>query len=435
VEGQNQVRIAEWLKKDIKTKILAFFIALLFWLYVSNVTNPFKTVTIYNVPVTEVNKEFLRQNSYDLKTQPRTFIDITIRGRQDVVERVRSTDFEVYLDYSQIESVNDKKLAISEPVCLFRNVTIESYNPKELDIQLTRKKYGHFEVEVVPNVTMKPGYVMLQAKVSPEKIPVYQDEAVIESIASVKAFLELSDVDRDTVVRQVQCKAFDKDGNEIEGLELMKVDVTVETAKEVPVSLVTRGRLAPNHIEITGNRVIEPARVLVRGAPGILEDIREIKTEQLDIDGLDKDLSTTVPLVIPERVELVNSPEEVRVSMDVEELVVKSFEFTKNGISILNARNDGTLTYEIITDKVIVQFRGLQTDLNSIVPSSLRPAVDVADLAEGTHRLQLNMNLPQTGNLVQRVYVEVRISKTPDTPQEENVSGEQQSDESSSSNP
>lgn len=114
------MRIADWFKKDIKIKVLAFLVALLFWLYVSNVTNPFKTITIYNVPVTEVNKDFLSQNNYDLKNQPRTFIDITIRGRQDVVEKVRSTDFEVYLDYSQIQSVNDKKLAFSEPVCLFQ---------------------------------------------------------------------------------------------------------------------------------------------------------------------------------------------------------------------------------------------------------------------------------------------------------------------------
>ena len=102
---------------------------------------------------------------------------------------------------------------------------------------------------------------------------------------------------------------------------------------------------------------------------------------------------------------------------------MRSFEFTNDEISILNALNDGTLTYEIITEKVLVQFRGLQAELANIVPSSLRPAVDVADLGEGTHRLQLNMNLPQAGNLVQRVYVEVRIARTPDTVPEEPPEG------------
>ena len=232
-----------------------------------------------------------------------------------MVDKVRPTDFEVFLDYSQVMSASVRKLALSEPLCLFRNVTIESYSPKEIDIQLARKKAGSFYVELVPNITMKPGYVMLQAIVTPEKVPVYMEEAIVDSIGSVKAFLELTDIDRDTVVRQVQCKAFDRAGNEITGLDLMKVDVTVQTAKEVAVSLVTRGRLAANHIEIQGNRVVEPAKVLVRGAPEILEELKEIKTEQVDIDGLDKDLSIAAPLVIPEGVELVNSPQEVRVSL------------------------------------------------------------------------------------------------------------------------
>ena len=428
------MRIGNWFKKDLKIKILAFFIALIIWLYVSNVTNPFKSVTIYNVPVTEVNEEYLKRNNFELKNPARTFMDITIRGRQDVVDKVRATDFEVFLDYSQITSVSDKKIKFSEPICLFKNVTIESYNPKEADIQLTRKKTGYFRVELVPNITMKPGYVLLRSVVSPQEVPLYLEEAIIDSIGSIKAFLELTDIDRDVAVKQVQCKVFDKDGNEIVGLD-PKVEILVETAKEIPVSLVTRGRLAASHIEIERNRNIEPQKVLVRGAPELLENLKEIKTEQVDIDGLDKDLNTTVPLVVPEGVELVNSPEEVKVFIDVEELVVRGFEFTKDEISILNARNDGTLMYEIVTDQILVQFRGLQTDLANIVGSSLRPAVDVADLGEGTHRLQLNMNLPQVGSLVQRVYVEVRISKTPEPPPEDDPQQDDQSGEDQPQNP
>lgn len=430
------MKIGNWFKKDIKIKILAFLIALLFWLYVSNVTNPFKTVTIYNVPVTEVNREFLDQNDYKLRGTPRTFIDITIRGRSGVVDKIRSTDFDVFLDYSQIRSVSDRKLAVSEPVCLFRNVTVESYSPKEIDIQLYRQIFKYFKVDLISNITMKPGYKLLSATISDNsELPVYMEEAIIDNIGSIKAFLEMADVDRDSV-QQVQCRVFDKNGNEIPGLgKEMRVNVTVETAKEVPVSLVTRGRLAANHIEILGNRVIEPSKVLVKGAPEILEGLKEIKTEQFDIDELDKDLNTTIPLVIPEGTKLVDSPEEIRVSIDVEKLAVKGFEFTKDEISILNARNDGTLIYEIITDKALVQFRGLQTELNKIVPSSLRPAVDVADLGEGTHRLQLNINLPENVSLVQRVYVEVRISKPPETPPEENPPDGEPTEENPPENP
>ncbi|NLK87174.1 MAG: hypothetical protein GX279_06755 [Clostridiaceae bacterium] len=415
------MRIGDWFKKDLKTKIVSLLLALLFWLYVSNVTNPFKSVIIYNVPVSVINEEFLDQNDYTLKNTLRTYIDVTIRGRQDVVEKVRSTDFVTTLDLSQIESVNDKKLKLSEPVCLLKEVTVESYNPPEIDIQLARNKIGTFEVELVPNIKMKQGYVLLNTTVSPEKIQIMNEEATIDSIGSIKAFLELTDLDRDTV-RQVQCKVYNKAGREIGSLSRdLNVRVSVETAKEVPVSLVTRGRLATNYIET--QRIIEPLKVLVTGPADILEDLKDIKTEQVDIDKLNGNFAATVPLVVPDGTKIVNSPREINVRIDVERLVVKNFQFGRDEISILNARNDGTLIYEIISESALVQFRGRQADLDEINEESLKPAVDVANLGEGVHRLQLNINMPGKGTLVQRANVEVKISKTPvqELPEDDDV--------------
>ncbi len=413
------MRIGNWFKKDLKIKILSVLLALLFWIYVTNATNPFTSVVIYNVPVSVINQDFLEQNNYTLKNTLRTYIDVTIRGRQDVVSKIRSTDFETTLDLSQITSVNDKKLKLSEPVCLQKNVTIESYNPPEIDIQLARNKTGAFEVELVSSITMKPGYVLLNTAVAPDRIPLFTEEAIIDSIGSIKAYLELTDLDRD-VTKQVQCKVFNKSGKEIASLSKdLRVNVMVETAKEVPVSLVTRGRLANSYIET--QRLIDPVKVLVTGAPEILEKLTDIKTEQVDIESIDGDFTGTVQLVIPEGVKLVNSPEEIDVFIDIEKLVIRGFEFTKDEISILNAQNDGTLVYDISTEKVIVQFRGRQSDVDSISATALRPAVDVSGLGEGTHRLLLNINMPDKGNLVQRVYVEVKIMKTPETPPDDDT--------------
>ena len=154
----------------------------------------------------------------------------------------------------------------------------------------------------------------------------------------------------------------------------------METAKEVPVSLVTRGRLATNYIET--QRIIEPLKVLVTGPADILEDLKDIKTEQVDIDKLNGNFAATVPLVVPDGTKIVNSPREINVRIDVERLVVKNFQFGRDEISILNARNDGTLIYEIISESALVQFRGRQADLDEINEESLKPAVDVANLGE-----------------------------------------------------
>lgn len=416
--------MSNWFKKDLNIKIISILVAVVFWLIVTNNTNPFISRTIYNVPVAVENEEFLQHNGYTLKNTSRNYIDITIRGRQNAVDKVKATDFEASMDYGQIESVNDRKLEILEPVCLVKDVTIESFSPAEVDIQLTRNKTGTFPVELKSNIKTKTGYVVLKTTVSPEMMPIYGEESLIDSVDSIKANLELQDVDRD-ITKNVQCIVYNKEGKEINSLSNdLKVTVTVEVAKELPVYPVTRGRLADDYVETL--RVIEPDKVLVTGPAESLEKLTSIKTEQLDIDNIKANFTKSIPLVVPEGVKLVNSPDKITFNISVEKLVIKNIELPKNDISILNARNDGTLVYEILTESVQLQFKGRQADADAVKPEALKPAVDVTELAEGTHNLPLNIIMPPQLKLLQKVNVEIKIAKTPETevPQENKGGGD-----------
>lgn len=401
-------------KKDMKIKIVSVLIAFLFWLYVSNVSNPFTTKTFYNIPVKIENENFLDENGYTIKNTYRTSIDVTIRGRQEAIDKIRTSDFETSLDFSQIKSVNDKNLKITEPVCTTqKDVTIVSYSPTSIDVQLARNKSGTFAVELKSNVTMKSGFVLLKTTLSPESIPIFGEESIINSVGSIKASLDIKDLDRDTT-KVIQCKVYNKEGKEISGLSNdLKVSVKLEVAKEVPVSLVTRGRLAADYVETL--RIIDPVKALITGTVEALAGISDIKTEQVDIDKIINNFTVSVPLVVPEGAKLVNMPEKITVNINVEKLVLSDIELVNNDISILNATNDGSLVYEIKTDKLVLQLKGRQADVNVIKLDNLKPAVDVAGFNEGTYKLPLNINLPPQVKLMQQANVEVKISKTAET--------------------
>ena len=401
-----------WFRKDLKTKILSVLIAIFTWIIVSNLTNPMVSRTFNNIPVTILNEDFLDENDYTLKSAIRNYVDVTIRGRQETVEKVKIGDFLATVDYSQITSVSSRALELAELDCLVNGVVIESYTPTSIPIQLARNKVGTFEVVLENNITMKPGYVLYNTSLSQGTMQIFGEESKISSVDSIKAVLELKDLDRDTT-KQVPCKVYDKAGREIpEFSKNLTVNVKVEVAKEVPISLVTRGRLAADYIETS--RLINPQKVLVRGSTEAMEAVDDIKTEQVDIDTIDSNYAASVGLVVPDGLELVNSPDEITVNINIEKLVVRNIEFGSDDINILNARNDATLIYEIITDRLLLQFKGRQAEVSAIRADSLRPAVDVAGLEEGTHKLQLSINVPSQAKLLQKVYADVKISKTPE---------------------
>jgi YbbR domain-containing protein len=106
----------------------------------------------------------------------------------------------------------------------------------------------------------------------------------------------------------------------------------------------------------------------------------------------------------------------VAVSINIEKLVVRDIELVNSDISLLNATNDGSLVYEVKTDKIVLQLKGRQSDINALKLENMKPAVDVSGLLEGTHRLPLNINLPNQVKLMQQAQVEVKIAKPAETP-------------------
>lgn len=411
---EGKIQVNDLFKKDITIKIISVLIAVIFWLYVSNSSNPFTTTTFQNIPVKIENEQFLADNGYIIKNKYKTSIDVTIRGRQEDINKVRSSDFEAYLDFSQIKSVNDKTLKITGPFCTQKDVRIISSNPATIDVQLARNKNGVFPVDLKPNITMKQGYKLINTTITPASSQIIAEESIIDSIGSVRANLDIKNLDRDTT-RTVVCKVYNKDGNEISSLSTnLKVEVKLEVAKEVPVSLVTRGRLAADYVETL--RVIDPMVVLVSGPADALAALTEIKTGQVDIDKITGNFATTVPLVVPEGMRLVNSPEGIGVSISVEKLVVRDIELSRNDISILNGINDGSMSYEVKTEKVMIQIKGRKSEVDAVNLENLKPGVDVSGLAEGMQKLPLNITLPPQVKLISHGDVEVKIAKTPEVP-------------------
>ena len=401
-------------KKDLKIKILSVLAAMLFWLYVYNVSdNPYQNKVFYNIPLTIENEDSLEDKDLVIKDNYKKNINITIRGRQDALEKVRDSDFEAILDFSRVTSANDTSIEIAEPDCTQKDITIESWNPGKIEIDVAKIKENTFPIEIVPNVTLKPGYKILKITPLLESVTIENEEALIDSVDLVKGNLDIKDLDRD-VTKRVALKVYNKDNKEIPALSKnLSVEVKVEVYREVPLNLVVTGTPNEDYVEVS--RSVSPDKVRVIGTPEALAAISSLNTEAVSIDNIKQNLNATGLIKLPEGIKLANQPKEVAINITVEQLILKDFVIEKGAVGINNTNNDGTLSYEIRTESISIQLKGRSSTLNALTISGIQPAIYTSGLAEGTHEIPLNISLPPQVKLMGEVLVEVKVTKTPVT--------------------
>ncbi len=412
---EGEIKVSKFFNNKSALKVLSIVVALFIWVFVLNTSNPYETTTFKGIPLKVQNEDFLAENDYVLKNNYKTSIDITIRGRHDSINKVKDSDFEASIDFSTIEGAADTYLAINGPFCSAKDISIISYNPENIEIMLSRITSKSFPLELSSNITVKSGYKVISVAPNVDSLTLNGEEALINSVDRVVASIDIKDLDKD-VNKVVECKALNNEGKEIAILSRnLTAEVSVKVAKAVAVSLVANGSINDNYTEVS--RTVTPNVVYIIGTTSVLAKVTDLKTEPVSIKDLTANLTTKVPLVLPEGVKLAEIGNEVDVNIIVEQILNNTFEIVGGDIILLNKLTDGSVEYRIKTEKVSIQLKGRKSLLDDISSASLHPTVDVSNLSEGTHRIPLKLSLPSLVKITQDGFIEVEVVKvTPESP-------------------
>ncbi|MGI6777228.1 MAG: YbbR-like domain-containing protein [Acetivibrionales bacterium] len=400
----------ELLKKDISIKIVSVVLAILLWIYVLNVENPYDTKTL-SVKLNIENVESLEDKGLVLKNENfENSIDITVRGRKEVIDSVRPSDFFAVLDFSNVKTEKDNRIRIEGPYYDIRDISIVSVSPRTIEVQLEKVVEATFPVEAIVNSKLKENYRVLNVTHSPDSFKFRDVESLVSSIGSVKLVVDINNVNEGLTVNK-ELKVYNKNGDEIPSLSRnLNVDVSVELAKEVTVELVLKGSPAQDYIEVS--RDMNPKRVLISGQYSLLEGVNRLETEVIDISGATEDVNVNSLISLPEGVWLVNSPKEVSVSIDVDRIVKKEFTVSKENISLRNTDSNNIYNYDIVSPTVTFEVKGREQVLHNLDLENIRPYVNVDGLDEGTHVLPLAVQVPYGVEMVQNIDIQVRVGRT-----------------------
>lgn len=318
------------------------------------------------------------------------YVKVTVEGRTSVITPiVRQQNFNVFVDLRELSEGEHTVEVEYENVP--ENVTVY-IEPKSIDVMIEERMAKEFEVqvEIINEDKLPLGYEIGVPEVEPGTVTLVSSKAIIDQVAMVKVFIDVTDLKESIRNRELPVNVYDIQGNDLNVRvepESVMVSLQVERpSKKVPLVVVTKGTL-PNNLEIESIEADEEIEIF--GKRAILNEITEIRTKEIDLSKITKSDTIEVELDFPEGTIANDETVEVKINLNKRRLF--------NDVSIDDELSNGT-TYEIIKPEnasVDVEAFGNDEMIDQLNKSDIRAFFNLTNMTSGTHEVDLKVEGPQ----------------------------------------
>lgn len=313
-------------------------------------------------------------------------VEVRVEGPTSIIEGLSASDFTATMDVTNYPA-GEHEVPINVGPQMER-VTLGTPSPSSALVDIERIVTKEVPVKVDVRGEVARGYEQGEPFVDPEVIQVTGISSRVEPIAEARVDIFL-DGPREDVTRERTPIFYNRLGETVgvSGLELdtRVVQVTIPVDQQagfsvIPVIVDWTG------VPANGYRVlsvsVEPDSVLVTGRPTQLDQISFLRTETIDITGLNE------PFTTPAAINLLNG-----LALEDEQSVVVSFEIepilttdvVRKTPEIRNLEPGFTTTLDV--QQVVVFLAGPFDKLEALTEEDVVVTLDVLGLMTGTHRV------------------------------------------------
>lgn len=366
--------------------VLSIVVACALWLYVRNVDNPDRKLSIANIPVTFVGEDVLNSNGLMLTQETKASVDLEVQGKWSVLSRLRRDNIIITADLSRIVAEGGHNLAydISWPNTVSSSsVSVLDRDPFYVPVTVARRSTQSVEVRGVFTGNVAEGYQAGEFSFQPERIELSGEEAAVAQVAYAQVTVNRKDLS-ESVWEDMSYVLIGQDGEVIENANLdtspatVNVSLPVVVVKEVPltVDFIPGGGVVGAE-DIHLQYEIEPASIILAGDESELAAYNAINLGAVDLAKVVGTGKFTFPIPLGQNVENVSGVEEATVTATVHGLETITLE--TDNIEIINVPEGYTATP--VTQFTRVQVRGTEEALELVLPQYIQVVVDLKNLS------------------------------------------------------
>lgn len=414
-----------WIRTTGLRLALALGLAFSLWAFVSFNENPDRSVPYNDIPVAVENLSdgLLMVDANGAPANSLPPISVTVTAEDQTFSNVRHSDMRAFVDLRNL-GPGDYTVPINVvPTRTGLSNANLTPAPDRLPIRLEREITRTVPLTVEVSGTVPFSFRNLDPKATSSDQPISEVTVKgpaprVERIAQARA---TANIDRLTAnynsPRPVE--ALDANGQPVAGVTLDPTSVDVQVpivssagSKRVPVVPNVTGQ--PGSGYIAEGVEVDPPFVVLTGSAGRLDDVSQVETAPVDLQGASGTFTRTVDLIEPTGgVIEASQPRQAVVTVRLRPLDLP-FRATLPVQVQLSGLGDGLLV-TFNPQVVLVTVRGTAATLGQLSQDSLPGTLSLRGLGPGIYSLQPQVPLPQGLSLsgdVPRVTVVVRAAPT-----------------------
>lgn len=370
------------LKNNWEIKLLSFVMAIIIWSFVIGNENPTVSTRITNVPIILENEENLSDDRLVLMSDKKIYTDVLISGKRNQIINITPNHIRVSADLKYLkEGVHSIKLKYNLP----SGISLEN-EPQNINVNIEKLINKDFWVKVNTKGKLKENYILESTKANPEKVSILAARSIIESVKNVEAELNLDSLE-DDVVTNLTLNVIDNNGKNIENLTLgqnfVNVNAKVLKSKEFTIKPEIKNMDKSSDYKVKEIK-LNPNKIYLKGNKKYIDQIKEIKTQEIDVSNLKVDVNLPIKLNLPENTSPVNKDINVVANILIDEKIEKAIEIPKSNISILLTEG---YSVSILNDRYYIYVKGFKEDLENVTYNDFKLTLDISGYRSGEYSI------------------------------------------------
>lgn len=374
-------------KGNITIKVFSVLIAIIMWFYVMSEINPVTPKEFTNVRVDFKNMESVEQSNLYVLDPKEVEVNVKISGRRNDVLQITQGDIKPYID---LRGTTEGEVRVPIYINSPSKIEIEDYSPKEVIFKIENIIAKEKQVELRMAGTVANGYATGKIELKPSSVIIRGPRSLVNTVSKVVATVDVTNL-KEGVTVNLPYKILDDREKEVSLVQKEPDSINVT----IPVYKVKNVNIAPEIVgvalegyKITGIKVT-PQNVKIMGSEEAINAISSIKTTPIDISSLTQNYLVNADLIIPEGILLSGSDEKPVVSIQIEPIIEKTFEYTVKDATFINMNENLELVYPESSGKITITINGIKSIMNGITRRNITPYIDFKGLEEGQHDLEI----------------------------------------------